>query len=76
MYELSEDGSEVPELVAGVRLSYVHLFGFLNEYFSVVYAVVFTVLAICVASNDYRPTHLKFLNYPFSSCMGLFCDPC
>ena len=49
MYELSEDGSDVPELVAGVRLSYVHLFGFINEYLSVVYALVITTLAICVA---------------------------
>jgi hypothetical protein len=49
MYELPEDGSDVPELVTGMRLSYVHLFGFTNEYFSVVYAVVITVLAVCVA---------------------------
>jgi hypothetical protein len=31
MYELFEDGTDVPELVAGVRLSYVHLFGSVNE---------------------------------------------
>ena len=45
MYELSEDGSDVPEL----RLSYVQLFGSINEYFSVVSAVVITIFAICVA---------------------------
>jgi hypothetical protein len=49
MYELFEDGSVVPQLVAGLRLSYVHLFGFINEYCSVVYAVVITILAIGVA---------------------------
>jgi len=30
MYELSEDGSHVPELVAGVRLSYVRLMLYFN----------------------------------------------
>jgi len=45
MHELPEDGSDVPEL----RLSCVHLCGFIDEHFSVVYAVVITMLAICVA---------------------------
>jgi len=49
MYDLSEDGSDVPEHVAAGRLAYVQLFGFINGHFSVVYAVVLRVLAICVA---------------------------
>jgi hypothetical protein len=49
MYEFSEDGPDVPELVAGVRLSYLHLFGFINEYLLLVYAAVITVLTICMS---------------------------
>jgi hypothetical protein len=66
--------SHVPEHVAGVRLSYVHLFGFINESFSLAFSVVISNSRhLCYLHSP--STHHNFQNYPFRSCMCLFCYP-
>jgi hypothetical protein len=74
MYELPEDVSYVPEHVTRVRLSYVLLFDFINEYFSLVLAVVIN-RSCHLCCLHWVSTHHKFLSCSFRSCMGLFWYP-